>query len=320
MARGRRHDEVRGKMERANLSGGGMIGASCTNAFGSRAYKLFVPSGYAGQPVPLLVMLHGCTQTPDDFATGTRMNILAERETFLVAYPAQARAANGRHCWNWFDPAHQRRDAGEPSLIAALTRQLMATYTVEPRRVYVAGMSAGGAMAAIMAATYPDLYAAAAIHSGLPYGAAHDLRSAFAAMRGRLAMGSSAAPVSTGVELRGPRIPLIIFHGASDSTVARANADLLAAQWTASTGSMPPERAEVSQGRTAAGRPWTRTCYAGASEWPLVEKWIVDRLGHAWSGGSRSGTFADPAGPDASAEMLRFFAECSRTCGTCTQP
>lgn len=292
-----------------------MIAATCTNAVGSRAYKLFVPSGYAGQPVPLVVMLHGCTQTPDDFAAGTRMNAFAERETFLVAYPAQARAANGRHCWNWFDPAHQHRDAGEPSLIAALTRQLMASYAVDPRQVYVAGMSAGGAMAAIVAATYPDLYAAAAVHSGLPYGAARDLRSAFAAMRARPAGRATTASPAAPVELCGPRIPLIVFHGASDITVTRTNADLLAAQWTASVGPESLAQAEVSQGRSAAGRLWTRTRYAGATGRTLVEKWIVDRMGHAWSGGSRAGTFADPAGPDASAELLRFFAECMQTNG-----
>ncbi len=292
-------------MERANLNGGGMIAATCANAFGSRAYKLFVPSGYAGQPVPLVIMLHGCTQNPDDFAAGTRMNVLAERETFLVAYPAQARTANGRNCWNWFDPAHQRRDGGEPSLIASLTRQLMATYAVDPRRVYVAGMSAGGAMAAIMAATYPDLYAAAAVHSGLPYGAARDLRTAFTAMRTGAGGFRSRDPVAATTDLRGPAIPLIVFHGARDVTVARANADLLAAQWIASSGRQ--HQAEVSEGSSAAGRLWTRTHYADAAGRTLVEKWIVDRLGHAWSGGSRAGTFADPAGPDASAEMLRFF-------------
>ncbi len=295
-------------MERANLNGGGMIAATCANACGSRAYKLFVPSGYAGQPVPLVVMLHGCTQNPDDFAAGTRMNALAERETFLVAYPAQARAANGRHCWNWFEPAHQRRDAGEPSLIASLTRQLMATYAVDPRRVYVAGMSAGGAMAAIMAATYPDLFSAAAVHSGLPYGAAHDMRSAFAAMRAGAAGLRSCGPAAAAAALRGPTIPLIVFHGARDATVSRENAELLAAQWIASSGRQ--QQAEVSQGLSAAGRAWTRTRYTDAAGCALVEKWIVDRLGHAWSGGSRMGTFADPAGPDASTEMLRFFASC----------
>jgi poly(hydroxyalkanoate) depolymerase family esterase len=299
-------------MERATFRGGGMVAATCANAFGSRAYKLFVPSGYQGQPVPLVVMLHGCTQTPDDFAASTRMNAFAERETFLVAYPAQARAANGRHCWNWFDPAHQRRDAGEPSLIAALTRQLLATYAVDQHRVYVAGMSAGGAMAAILAATYPDLYAAAAVHSGLPYGGAHDLRSAFAAMRANPAGTAgfrSAAPAAGAPALHGPAIPLIVFHGARDTTVACANAELLAAQWTGSVGLQMCT--EVSRGSSAAGRTWTRTRYADAAGRALVEQWIVDRLGHAWSGGSRAGTFADPAGPDASAEMLRFFAECT---------
>jgi poly(hydroxyalkanoate) depolymerase family esterase len=297
-------------MERANPDSGAMIAATCTTALGSRAYKLFVPPSYTGQPVPLVIMLHGCTQTPSDFAAGTRMNAHAERETLLVAYPAQARTANGRYCWNWFDPAHQRRDAGEPSLIAALTRQIMASYAVDPSRVYVAGMSAGGAMAAIMAATYPDLYAAVAVHSGLPYGAAHDLHSAFAAMHARTAGHRSSAGPITVARLHGPAIPLIVFHGTSDATVSRENADLLVTQWTAA--SSPLGRMEISQGHSTTGRVWTRTHYAAAAGRTLAEKWLVERLGHAWSGGSRRGTFADPAGPDASAEMLRFFATCRR--------
>ena len=270
--------------------GGQFLDGSYRNAAGTRGYKLYVPSGHDGQAVPLVVMLHGCTQTAADFAAGTRMNELAERDTFLVAYPEQAGSANQRRCWNWFLPAHQRRDAGEPSLLAGITRQVMETHRVDAGRVFVAGLSAGGAMAAVLAATYPDLFAAAGVHSGLVHGAAHDVASAYAAMRQGPAAGGRAAGT----------VPLIVFQGDRDTTVAPANAAALLGPWNGTAAS-----------ETVTGPGWTRRVYRDRDGRVVAEWWSVQQLGHAWSGGSREGSFTDPAGPDASAELVRFFSEVS---------
>ncbi len=285
---------------------GQFIDGTYTNAAGTRSYKLYIPSGYTGQALPLLVMLHGCTQTSVDFAAGTRMNVLAEKETFLVAYPEQMTTANGSKCWNWFQPADQQRGAGEPSLVAGITRQVMSAHHVDANRVYIAGLSSGGAMAAIMAATYPDLYAAAGIHSGLAYTAAHDLPSALAAMR-------QGAPQHTRKLAR--VIPLIMFHGDRDTTVATVNADRVLDQWLQALDAGPgtvhrsARDATVERGQVAGGHAYTRFTYRDASGQAIVEKWIVHQAGHTWSGGSPAGSFTDPKGPDASAEMLRFFTE-----------
>ena len=271
---------------------GEFLAATFSNEAGSRPYKLYVPSGYAGRPVPLVVMLHGCTQSPDDFAAGTRMNAVAEAATCLVAYPAQTAAANSSRCWNWFNTGDQRRDRGEPSLIAGITRDVMERYAVDPSRIYVAGLSAGGAQAAIMGARYPDLYAAIGVHSGLACGAASDLSSAFAAMRQGHA-GQGRRPM-----------PAIVFHGDRDSTVNPANAHAVIAQ------AAPAATLDVriEEGRVPGGHAYTRTIYGGA-DGPALEQWDVHGGGHAWMGGSPAGSFTDPHGPDASREMLRFFLE-----------
>lgn len=270
---------------------GRMSSATFTNSAGARAYKTYLPSRYASQGLPLIVMLHGCTQNPDDFAAGTRMNQLAEELGFAVVYPAQCAQANVSACWNWFQPAHQRRDAGEPSLIAGITREVVARHHLDARRVYVAGLSAGGAMAAVMGVTYPELYSAAGIHSGLGYAAARDLPSALAAMKGKPGRKRRATSSARGV-------PMIIFHGDRDSTVHPSNGE------HAMTGTL--ERVEKGH---ASGRAYTRTTHWNASGKPVLEHWLVHGAGHAWSGGSASGSYADPLGPDASREMLRFFRE-----------
>jgi poly(hydroxyalkanoate) depolymerase family esterase len=268
------------------------------NGAGSRPYKLYIPNCYRGQALPLIVMLHGCKQSPDDFAAGTRMNQLAEEQGFLVAYPGQPSSANPSKCWNWFSAGDQRRDSGEPSLIAGITRQIMRDFALDPSRVYVAGLSAGGAAAAIMGSAYPDLYTAIGVHSGLACGAAKNVSSAFAAMRqgGPLLVDGAKRPV-----------PTIVFHGDRDNTVNPINGDHVIAQ----SKSAAKLNSSVSHGRSAGGIDYTRTVQTDPSGRPILEQWVLHGAGHAWSGGSPAGSYTDPRGPDASREMLRFFRETS---------
>jgi poly(hydroxyalkanoate) depolymerase family esterase len=279
---------------------GKYLSASMTNQAGTRAYKVYVPSGYRGEPVPLIVMLHGCKQNPDDFAAGTNMNRIAEENTCIVLYPEQTRKANGSNCWNWFNDVDQKRDKGEPSMIADITRQAMRDYQIDPGRVYVAGLSAGGAMAAIVAAAYPDLYAAVGIHSGLPVGSAHDVPSAFGAMK----QGSK----SPRARAYSRPVPAIVFHGDRDTTVHPDNGVGALAQSLQGVDKGVSARApDVSKGTSAKGRAYTQTVHYGGEESPFAEHWVVHGAGHAWSGGARAGSYTDPRGPDASREMLRFF-------------
>lgn len=259
------------------------------NTAGARDYKLFLPPAHHGSGLPLVVMLHGCTQRPDDFAAGTRMNAAAAERGLVVLYPAQTDAVNPSRCWSWFERPHQRRDAGEPAILAGMVREVIARHAVDPQRVYVAGLSAGGAMAAILGDAYPDLFAAAGVHSGLPAGAAGDVKSAFTAMK----RGAPAAATKP------PQRPTIVFHGDRDATVHPLNGERLAT--AAGSGSI-----ERMPGH--AGRPYTRHVHRDAGGRVVVEHWVVHGGGHAWSGGSPAGSFTDPLGPCATTEMLRFFA------------
>ncbi len=270
-----------------------------SNDAGSRSYKLYTPSGANGRLLPLVVMLHGCTQSPDDFAAGTRMNELAEEHTFLVAYPAQPRSANAQKCWNWFSASDHVRDWGEPSLIAGITRQIMSEIPVDPGRVFIAGLSAGGAAAAVMGSLYPDLYAAVGVHSGLAYGAATDTPSAFAAMRRGAPHLKGRRPQNK--SRRSTRV--IVFHGDADKTVHPVNGDQVIAQFESANGL----RKNVTHGQSPGGMTYTRTVQTGDSHEADAEQWILHGAGHAWSGGSSSGSYTEPNGPDASREMIRFF-------------
>ncbi len=284
--------------------GAQFISATFANQAGSRPYKLYVPSRYCGEPVPLIVMLHGCTQSPDDFAAGTRMNDAAEEHVCLVLYPEQTATANSSKCWNWFQVGDQARGRGEPSLIAGITRAVMRDYAVDPKRIYVAGLSAGGAAAAIMGSTYPDLFAAVGVHSGLACGAAHDLPSAFAAMR-QGGAGPAGRPNPKRPETCSTPLPAIVFHGDRDSTVNPLNGDSVVAQ------SMPkiPLRRSIRKGQVPKGHAYSVTEYADATGAVVLEQWLVHGAGHMWSGGSIAGSYTDPRGPDASREMLRFFLQ-----------
>ena len=272
---------------------------SYSNAAGTRGYRLYVPAGRAGGPMPLVVMLHGGTQDAATFAAATGMNDLAERQRLLVAYPEQSPSANAGRYWNWFAPGHQCRGIGEPSLIAGITRQVTDRYGADATRVYVAGFSAGGAMAAVMAEVYPDLYAAAGVHSGLPYAAAGDVASAFAVMK--------QGPPQPDRPPGRPR-PLIVFHGDHDAVVAPANAAGLIDRVLAADSADRRQDAVIT-GQVPAGHAYTRACYQDPAGTALAERWTIHHGGHAWSGGTPHGSYTDPRGPDASAEFLRFFDE-----------
>jgi poly(hydroxyalkanoate) depolymerase family esterase len=277
--------------------GAAFVDREFSSGAGNRSYKLYIPRPRGEEPRPLIVMLHGCTQSPNDFALGTRMNEVAEERGFMVAYPAQPASANPQKCWNWFRAEDQARDRGEPAVLAGLTREIVAAFSVDPSRVFVAGLSAGGAAAAILGAAYPELYAAVGVHSGLAPGAASDMPSAFTAMR------QGGRERGRGPSLR--PVPTIVFHGDADKTVHPVNGEQVIAR--------ARESAVLAktfvEGRTPDGLAYVKTVWTDALGEIVFEHWTLHGVGHAWSGGDSAGSYTEPRGPDASREMTRFFLE-----------
>lgn len=261
-----------------------------------RDYKLYVPPGTDSGAMPLVVMLHGCSQNPDDFAAGTAMNEIAGALGIVVLYPAQLEHANAQGCWNWFKHNHQVRGRGEPALLAGMTREVMARHAIDPDRVYVAGLSAGGAMAAILGDAYPDIYAAVGVHSGLATGVAQDLPSALNAMK------SGGGAGTRGTRGTASGVATIVFHGDADTTVNPANSNQII---MVSAGMSSSVDIEPVQG--AGELPATRRVYRAQDGRVVAEHWVVHGAEHAWSGGSAKGSYTEPRGPNASAEMVRFF-------------
>lgn len=285
-----------------------------SNHAGTRTYKVYVPFGTANAPRAMMVMLHGCTQSADDFAAGTQMNRLADEHGFLVVYPEQAADANASKCWNWFKPQDQLRDAGEPSLIAGIVREVAKRHGADPRRIFVAGLSAGAAMAVVLGETYPELFTGVGAHSGLPYGSAHDIPSALAAMKG--GHSAMAGLKSIPRAARTPRrkvtkaVPAIVFHGDRDQIVRPTNGAQIVRQAQEAHESQAGGTAlhvSAQGGIASGGRRFSRTVHANAAGQACIECWTVHGAGHAWSGGHPSGSYTEGSGPDASVEMVRFF-------------
>ncbi|MFN3972534.1 MAG: alpha/beta hydrolase family esterase [Gemmobacter sp.] len=267
-------------------------------AAGSRGYKLYLPASHPRRPKGLILMLHGCNQTPDDFAVGTHMNAQAEKHGLAIAWPAQTGRQNQAHCWNWFQPAHQARGAGEPAILAALARKLGKEFGLSRDMVFVAGLSAGGAMAAILGDVYPDVFSAAGVHSGLARGAARDVVSAMAAMRN----GGAGSRAELADLAKKDRVRRIVFQGDADKTVHPSNAAAIVSA-TVGDDAAPHRMAK----RSVRGRGYVRSDFAGPDGAILLELWMVEGGGHAWSGGRDAGSYTDATGPDASAQMVRFF-------------
>ncbi|WP_243495344.1 extracellular catalytic domain type 1 short-chain-length polyhydroxyalkanoate depolymerase [Priestia aryabhattai] len=293
-------------------------GSFTSKTYNGRTYKLYVPSSYqGGAALPLVVMLHGCTQDPDQFAAGTQMNALAETEKFFVLYPEQPSSANSNKCWNWFDTAHQSRGSGEPALIAGMVNQIKSSYLIDADQVFVGGLSAGAAMSVIMGATYPDIFAAISVGAGLEYEAATSVTGAYTAMSS-----GGPNPIQQGdlaYSAMGEHkrvVPVILFHGTADYTVAPINAHQILSQWAqtndrASDGldnnNIDDTADQTLPGTVSGGRSYTQYIYKDTAGKTVMEKYMIEGMGHAWSGGSTSGSYTDPKGPNATKLSWNFF-------------
>lgn len=268
-----------------------------SSSSGGRTFRTYVPSTATNGVTGIVVLLHGCTQTPEDFAAGTGMNMLAEKHGFVAIYPQQSRGDHGQSCWNWFSRGDQQRGRGEPAIIAGLTQDAMAEFDVSKDLTFVAGLSAGAAMAVIMGQAYPDVFSGVGAHSGLPVGVAKDVPSAFAAMAGKAQHANTS--------MKGAAVPnTIVFHGTDDATVHPSNGEKIVQQ---ALDCMSDETLETDEQGSAFGRSFNRRTIAAADGATTLEHWVIDGLGHAWSGGQPNGTYTDAQGPNASAEMIRFF-------------
>lgn len=301
----------------------GWITGSARASGGSRNYKLWVPASLPkDEAAPLLMMLHGCTHKADDMAEISGINQVAEANGFLVVYPEQAFLSNVMKCWNWFDPKHQSRDAGEPSILAAIVEQVRSSHSVDPDRTYVAGVSAGGAMAVIAAATYPDLFAGLAVSAGGEFKAATSVGEGLEIMKqggpDPAKQGEAAfEAMKAGLERKKrTRLPVIVFHGTADDRVAPVNAEQVVAQWSATNACLAVHNGEkdfavsekIVDSQVPGGRSYRRNVYHDQAGALLMKKWMVQGMGHAWSGSPVEHKYGDPKGPKASEEIWRFFA------------
>jgi poly(hydroxyalkanoate) depolymerase family esterase len=308
----------------------GWIAGTARAAGGSRNFKLWVPATLGknenknkDRAWPLVMLLHGCTHDAEDMAAISGMNAVADANRFLVVYPEQSRMANLLKCWKWFNPKHQMRDAGEPSILAAVVEQVCSSHNVDRDRVYVAGVSAGGAMASILAATYGDIFAGAAIFAGAEFKAATSFSEALAAMtrggpdpvrQGQLAFEAMRSGLA---RKNRRRMPVIVFHGTADNRVHPINADQAITQWSKTNECLAAQHAEngfrltetVIDAKEPDGYPYRKHIYVDSDARVLMEKWLVEGLGHAWSGSPKPSKYGDPKGPKASAEIWRFFSE-----------